>query len=80
QTMTKKICLNMIMKNESKFIERCLTAARPLLDAVVILDTGSSDDTVALVERFCERESLPYRVLHGLFVNFEQARNLAMNA
>lgn len=78
--MTKKICLNMIVKNESKIIERCLTAARPLLDAVVILDTGSSDDTVALVERFCERENLPYRVLHGPFINFEQARNLALSA
>jgi glycosyltransferase involved in cell wall biosynthesis len=76
--MSKKICLNMIVKNESAVIERCLSAARPMLDAVVILDTGSTDNTVALIKAFCEKAGLPCHVPQGVFVNFEQARNLAL--
>jgi glycosyltransferase involved in cell wall biosynthesis len=72
------ICLNMIVKNESAVIERCLRAARPLVDAVVILDTGSTDNTVELIERFCASENLPCQVPKGVFENFEQARNLAL--
>jgi len=41
-----KICLAMIVKNESHVIERCLTAAAPFIDTWCIADTGSSDDTV----------------------------------
>ena len=44
-----RICLNMIVKNESHVIARCLSAARPLIDAWCIVDTGSSDGTQARV-------------------------------
>jgi glycosyltransferase involved in cell wall biosynthesis len=43
------VCLNMIVKNESKVIARCLNAARPLVDHWVIVDTGSTDGTQELV-------------------------------
>ena len=40
------ICLAMIVKNESKVIERCLRAARPFIDTFCIFDTGSEDGTI----------------------------------
>jgi tetratricopeptide (TPR) repeat protein len=43
------ICLNMIVKNESKVIARCLNASRALIDHWVIVDTGSTDGTQELV-------------------------------
>ncbi len=43
--MKKTICLNMIVKDESAVIERCLNAIKPLLDSWCIVDTGSTDDT-----------------------------------
>ena len=43
------VCLNMIVKNESRVIARCLNAARPLLDHWVIVDTGSTDGTQELI-------------------------------
>jgi hypothetical protein len=43
--MNKTVCLNMIVKNESAVIERCLTSIRDHIDAWVIIDTGSTDDT-----------------------------------
>src|SRR5947209_12275693 len=41
----------MIVRDEAAVIERCLASARPYIDAWVIVDTGSSDATPALVQR-----------------------------
>jgi glycosyltransferase involved in cell wall biosynthesis len=75
---TPKVCLNMIVKNESRIIERCLQAALPLIDACVIADTGSSDNTKALIETFCARHGLACEIHEFAFENFEQARNQAL--
>ena len=40
-----KICLNMIVKNESKVITRLLESVSPIIDTYCICDTGSTDDT-----------------------------------
>ena len=44
--VTKKIALCMIVKNEEKIIERCLSSVLPLIDSWVIVDTGSTDGTL----------------------------------
>jgi len=41
-----RVALTMIVRNESRVIERCLRSARPLIDSYVICDTGSTDDTI----------------------------------
>ena len=46
-----KVCLNMIVKDESKVIARCLASTRPFVDSWVIVDTGSSDGTQAIIRR-----------------------------
>ena len=43
------ICLCMIVKNEAPVIRRCLDSARPLIDRWIIVDTGSTDGTQALI-------------------------------
>ncbi|MBS2548682.1 glycosyltransferase [Catenulispora sp. NL8] len=43
------ICLCMIVKNESRVIERALASARGLIDTWVISDTGSTDGTQDLI-------------------------------
>ncbi len=40
-----KICLNMIVKNESAIIERCIASVKPIIHSWCIVDTGSTDDT-----------------------------------
>jgi glycosyltransferase involved in cell wall biosynthesis len=45
----KRLCLCMIVKNESKVIARALQSARPIIDYWVICDTGSTDDTPAII-------------------------------
>ena len=52
---TKKgvsLCLNMIVRNESKIITRLLTSVLPIIDTYVICDTGSTDDTVSIIKDF----------------------------
>lgn len=43
------LCLNMIVKNEARVVQRCLDSVRPLIDRWVIVDTGSSDGTQDIV-------------------------------
>ncbi|AYC41286.1 SPBc2 prophage-derived glycosyltransferase SunS [Streptomyces griseorubiginosus] len=45
------LCLCMIVKNESRVIERCLSAVRPFIDYWVIDDTGSTDGTQDLIRK-----------------------------
>jgi tetratricopeptide (TPR) repeat protein len=41
-----------IVKNESGNLARCLSSVQPYVDEMVIVDTGSTDDTVAIAQRF----------------------------
>ena len=75
----KRLCLNMIVKNEASNIERCLLAASPVISAWVICDTGSTDDTEQIVERFFSQRGIPGELHRFRFVNFEQARNEALD-
>ena len=45
-----KINLVMIVKNEERPLRRCLEAAKPLVDEILITDTGSSDRTVEIAK------------------------------
>ena len=47
-----KLVLNMIVKNESRVMERMLKSVAPLIDYYVICDTGSTDDTPDIIRRF----------------------------
>jgi glycosyltransferase involved in cell wall biosynthesis len=43
------ICLNMIVKNEAPVMTRCLASVLPFVDAWMIVDTGSTDGTQAII-------------------------------
>jgi glycosyltransferase involved in cell wall biosynthesis len=74
-----RICLVMIVKNESAIIERCLASALPHIDTWCITDTGSTDDTVAKIERFFEDRGIPGRIARAPFEDFAQARNASLD-
>lgn len=42
------ISLCMIVKNEEKILARCLDSIADLVDEIIIVDTGSTDDTKRL--------------------------------
>ena len=45
-----QLSLSMIVRNEAERLERCLASVRGFVDEMVLLDTGSSDATVAIAE------------------------------
>ena len=72
------LCLNMIVRNESTIIERCLAATLPAIAAWVICDTGSTDDTPERIQRFFAERGILGELHTFAFESFEQARNEAM--
>ncbi len=76
-----KICINMIVKNESKIIERCLKTVKNITDYIVITDTGSSDNTVELINNFIKENNLKGKVFQHEWKNFGYNRtNSIQNA
>ncbi len=67
-----KICLNMIVRNESSIIERCLGNLIGIIDWIVITDTGSTDSTVQIINNFIKanKQKLSGKVFHDQWVNF----------
>lgn len=43
-----------ITKNESDRIEQCLLSVKDIADEIIVLDSGSTDDTVEICKRFTE--------------------------
>lgn len=73
-----KFCFNAIVKNESKCMLRRLNNIKNNIDAIAITDTGSTDDTVKIIEDFGKENNIPTRVDHYPFTNFEDARTKAL--
>lgn len=42
----------MITRNEEKFLEQCLNSVKDIVDEIIIVDTGSTDSTKEIAERF----------------------------
>jgi len=68
-----RLDLVMIVRDEARCLERCLASARPWVDGIVVLDTGSLDATVEIARRHGAR------VAHFEWVDdFAAARNAAL--
>lgn len=74
----KKICLCMIVKNESRIISRCLDSAKPIIDYVSICDTGSTDNTREIIEDWCVDNNKSVTIHQEPFINFGYNRSLAV--
>ena len=70
----------MIVKNESKIIKRLLDSVSPVIDAFCICDTGSTDDTVHMIESYFKEKNIPGKVIKEPFQNFEYNRSFALKA
>jgi glycosyltransferase involved in cell wall biosynthesis len=55
----KTIALCMIVKDEASIIRRCLEQVRPLIDYVLIVDTGSVDGTQLVIRDFLQATVCP---------------------
>ncbi|MBZ9905719.1 hypothetical protein LB557_06880 [Mesorhizobium sp. BR115XR7A] len=78
-TSHKRLCLNMIVKNEMANLQRCFAAVVDHIDCWVIGDTGSTDGTQDFIKSYFAARNLPGELHEFPFLNFEQARNAALD-
>ena len=70
----KKISLCLIVKDEEKVLERCINSLKGCYDELIIVDTGSTDDTINIAKK------LGARVEHFKWIDdFAAARNYAFS-
>lgn len=72
--MHKKLCLTMIVKNESKIIERLFDSVVGLIDTYCICDTGSTDNTKEIIRAYFDKKGINGHVIEEPFQNFEYNR------
>lgn len=71
-----KVCLNMIVKNETHVLRRCLESVKPLIKSWVITDTGSTDGTQALIKQILK--DIPGELHERPWVDFGTNRTEAL--
>lgn len=70
-----RVSLCMIARNEERFLRECLSRSRAAVDEIVVVDTGSTDRTIAIAESFGAK------VLHSPWQDdFSAPRNVALRA
>lgn len=74
------LCLNMIVKNESKIITRLFDSISSLIDCYCICDTGSTDNTVQVIQDYFSKKNISGKVVHEPFKNFCHNRNFALQS
>lgn len=66
----KTIALCMIVKNEQEYLRRCLESVKDKVNQIVIVDTGSTDETISIANEYTNE------VYHFDWINdFAAARN-----
>src|SRR5437016_2950562 len=68
----------MIVRNEAQRIERALTSVAGVITHAAILDTGSTDSTMEIIDRFCAAHSIDLILSQKPFENFSASRNTAL--
>lgn len=67
------ISLCMIVKNEEKYIKQCLSSVASIVNEIIIVDTGSTDNTLELASSFN-----PKVFKYNWNSNFANARNYSL--
>jgi glycosyltransferase involved in cell wall biosynthesis len=78
-----KLGLGLIVRNEEIDLPACLESFLPCIDAVAIVDTGSTDNTVSVAIKALKDYGIPYKIVtftdcndsQGRINNFSLARN-----
>lgn len=72
--MSIKIVALLMIKNESRIIRRCIQHLMSAVDAFYFYDTGSTDNTIEVIQETCRELGLTYGVGGSPFVNFGVSR------
>lgn len=67
----------LIVRNEYRCIRRCLDSICNIFDEVIIVDTGSSDGTLGIINDYINKKNLLFQIEWA--ENFSHARNFAID-
>lgn len=71
--MREQLSICMIVKNEEQYLENCLESIKELANEIIVVDTGSVDETVRIAKKFGAK------IYHFDWNdNFSDARNYAL--
>jgi hypothetical protein len=73
--MSTKVVALLMIKNESRIIERCIRHLLPTVDAFYFYDTGSTDNTIEVILETMKGHGKSYAVGGEPFVNFGVSRS-----
>ena len=76
--MSPKLCLNMIVKNESRIIRRLFDSVVDIIDSYCICDTGSTDNTVDIIKTYFDSKKIPGKIVYEPFRDFGYNRSYAL--
>jgi glycosyltransferase involved in cell wall biosynthesis len=74
-----RLCLNMIVRNEAPIIRRALESVADHIACWAIVDTGSTDETKAIIAEFFAARGIPGGFLDHAFDGFDRSRNRALD-
>ena len=77
-TATRGICLNMIVKNETRVLDRLFRSIKDYIDYYVIVDTGSTDGTQDFIRKWMDEAGIEGEVHERPWVNFGHNRQEAL--
>lgn len=80
QPTKSTLCLNMIVKNESRIIKRLFDSVLSIIDSYCICDTGSTDNTIQIIEDYFKEKGIPGKIVIEPFKNFCYNRNFALQS
>lgn len=63
-----------MIKNEAKILKRCIDAIYDFADGFCITDTGSTDNTLSILDEIFEGKTKPWKVYSTVFKNFGVTR------
>lgn len=73
-----KLCLSMIVKNETHIIKECFDSISKYIDYWVIVDTGSTDGTQELIKSYFAEKGIPGELHERPWVGFGHNRTEAL--
>lgn len=77
---TCTLCLNMIVKNEARILERLFDSVVSIIDCYCICDTGSTDNTIEFIESYFKAKQIPGKIVQEPFKHFSHNRNVALQS
>ena len=70
-----KLALVIMIKNEERGIVNTFNSVKDYCSVFVVLDTGSTDNTVTICKEYCKTNNVKLHLKETTFVDFEYSRN-----